>query len=199
MKKQLRGIVPLAGIAIMVAAAAAPAFGQTTVPTRENMVSQLSGLEAAAEIDVAAWRQQALDRVKSKADAVPLKRPPVTTQLLKLPQFLVEVEFDADSPIIRPASYRTLGRIADALYDPALLPFSFLIVGHTESTGRREPNLILSHRRANAIRDALVNTFKISPKRIQAVGLGEEQLLDANRPSAPINQQVQVVTVGKAL
>ena len=49
------------------------------------------------------------------------------------------------------------------------------------------------------IREVLVNTFKISPKRLQTVGLGEEQLLDSAHPAAPVNQQVQVVTVGKAL
>ena len=71
-------------------------------------------------------------------------------------------------------------------------------MGHTESTGRRDVNLTLSQRRADAIRDVLVTTFKISSKRIQAIGLGEEQLLDGARPTAPVNQQVQVMTVRKA-
>ena len=79
-----------------------------------------------------------------------------------------------------------------------MLGYKFLIVGHTVSTGRRENNLTLSQRRADVIRDMLINTFKISPKRLQTIGLGEEQLLDSARPSAPVNQQVQVVTVGKA-
>jgi hypothetical protein len=43
----------------------------------------------------------------------------------------------------------------------------------------------------------LVTTFKISSKRIQSIGLGEEQLLDADHPKAPVNQQVQVLTVRK--
>jgi outer membrane protein OmpA-like peptidoglycan-associated protein len=64
-------------------------------------------------------------------------------------------------------------------------------------TGRRESNLTLSQRRADSIRDALVTTFKISPKRLRAVGLGEEQLLDAAHPAAAINQQIQIVTVGQ--
>jgi OmpA-OmpF porin, OOP family len=55
----------------------------------------------------------------------------------------------------------------------------------------------LSQRRADAIRDVLATTFKVSSKRLQAIGLGEEQLLDAARPTAPINRQVEVVTVGK--
>jgi outer membrane protein OmpA-like peptidoglycan-associated protein len=192
-----RDIGLLTGALIMLAASAAPAGAQTTVTT-ENMVNQLTGLDAAPDIDVAALRQQALDRVKSKADAAALKRPPVADQLLKLPQSGADVQFDTDSPIIRPQSYSTLGRIADALYDPALLPYSFLIVGHTDATGKREYNLALSQRRAAAIRDVLVTTFKISPKRIQAVGLGEEQLQDPAHPTAAINQQVQIVTVGKA-
>jgi outer membrane protein OmpA-like peptidoglycan-associated protein len=161
------------------------------------MANQLAGLEATAELDVAALRQQVLDRVKSKADAVALKRPPVAAQLLKLPRLNLDIQFNPDSPVIRPDSYRMLGRIADTFADPSMLPYGFLIVGHTESTGKREYNLTLSQRRADSIRDVLVTTFKISPKRIQAVGLGEEQLQDAEHPKAPVNQQIQIVTVRK--
>jgi OmpA-OmpF porin, OOP family len=167
--------------------------------TTEDWVKQLVGLDTAPDIEVAALRQQALERVKSKADGVPLQRPPVATQLLKLPRFAVEIQFDEDSAVIRPESYRTLGRIADTLCDPALLGYKFLIVGHSVATGRRESNLTLSQKRADAIRGALVTAFKISPKRLQGVGLGEEQLLDAAHPTAPINQRVEVATLGKAL
>jgi outer membrane protein OmpA-like peptidoglycan-associated protein len=182
----------------MFATSATSAFPQATITT-EAMVGQLSGLEASADTDIVALRQRVLDRVKSKADAPSLKRPPVAAELLALPHFNVDVKFNPDSPIIRPESYQTLGRIADALYDPAMSSYGFLIVGHTESTGKREYNLTLSQRRADSIRDVLVTTFKISAKRIQAVGLGEEQLLDGNHPTAAINQQVQVMTVRKAL
>ena len=166
--------------------------------TPEDWVSKLAGLDTAPDLELAALRQQALERVKSKADGVPLQRPPVAAQLLKLPRLAVEIQFDEDSSVIRPESYRTLGRIADTLYDPALLAYKFLIVGHTVAAGRRESNLTLSQKRADAIRGALVTTFKISPKRLQGIGLGEEQLLDAAHPTAPINQRVEVATVGKA-
>ena len=66
---------------------------------------------------------------------------------------------------MQPASYQTLGRIADALVHSSMLPYGVLIVGHTESNGRRENNVFLSQRRADAIRDMLVNTFKIATKR----------------------------------
>ena len=99
---------------------------------------------------------------------------------------------------MRPESYQALGRIADALVHAQLLPYGFLIVDHIEANGKRESNALLSQRRADAIRDVLVNTFKISAKRLQSLGLGEEQLLDAAHPTAPVNQQIQILTIAKA-
>jgi OOP family OmpA-OmpF porin len=197
-RKILRQMALLTVSVIVFALHANSVLAQDAV-TAESMVSRLAGLEADPDINVAALRQQALDRVKSKADPVPLKRPPVAAPLLKLPHFGVDVQFNPDTPIIRPESYRTLGRIADVLSDPSLLRYGFLIVGHTEAGGRRDFNLTLSQRRADAIRDVLVTTFRISAKRLQAVGLGEEQLLDAMHPAAAANRQIEVVTVRNAL
>jgi OmpA-OmpF porin, OOP family len=192
----LRDAGLLAALLIMLAGPACPALAQATAPA-ENLVDQLAGLETAPELDIAALRQQATERAKSKATAAPSNRPALVPELLKLPQLSVDVLFDPDSSIIRPGSYRTLGRIADALSQPALLPYKFLIVGHTESGGRRDHNLIVSQRRADAIRDVLVTTFKISPKRLQTLGLGEEQLRDAARPPSATNRRIQVVSLGK--
>jgi OmpA-OmpF porin, OOP family len=193
----IRDICLLAGVLMVFAAPASPARAQAPV-TADDMTNRLVGLETAPDLDVAAIRQRALDRVKSKAEPVALKRPRVAPELLKLPQLLVEVQFDPDSAIVRPQSYQTLGLIADALVRAAMLPYGFLIVGRTESAGRREFNLTLSQRRADSIRDVLVTTFKISSKRLQALGLGEEQLQDANQPASLVNRQIQIVTVAKA-
>src|ERR1700694_2325509 len=181
---------------------ALPCRAQTQADgTAEDWVSKLGGLDTPPDLDLAALRQQAMDRIKAKAktDSAPLKRPPIAPDLLKLPQFAAEIKFDEDAAVVRPESYRTLGRIADTLYHPSLLGYKFLIVGHTLSTGRRENNLTLSQRRADVIREVLVNTFKISSKRLQAVGLGEEQLLDSARPAAPANQRLHLMTVGKMI
>ena len=195
--KGVRCIGLLAATMIAFAAPTSPARAQAAVTT-DDIVKRLGGLEATADLTISALRQRALERAKSKTDPAPLKRPPVATELLKLPRIAFEIQFDPDSSIIRPESYQTLGRIADALIRSTLLPYGFLIVGHTESTGKREYNVTLSQRRADSIRDALVTTFKISPKRLQALGLGEEQLQDSARPAAPVNQQLEVVTVAKA-
>jgi OmpA-OmpF porin, OOP family len=187
-------------IVALLGLAAWPSAAQTQAGApAEDWVGKLAALDTAPDLDLAALRQQALDRVKSRADAAPIKRPLLAPQLLKLPQIYADIQFDDDAAVIRPDSYRTLGRIADTLYDPSLLGYKFLIIGNTVSTGRRDNNLTLSQRRADVIRDVLVNTFKISPKRLQAIGLGEEQLRDVAHPTAPVNQGIQVATVGSAL
>jgi OOP family OmpA-OmpF porin len=165
------------------------------VPTIETMVDTLAKLEAPSDLEVPALRQQAADRIKTRADLNPVKRPLISRELNRLPHINVDIQFNPDSPVIRPESYRTIGRIADALTNPALMSYTFLIVGRMDANGRRDNNLALSQRRAEAVRDALVTTFKISSKRILAVGLGEEQLVDANNPKAPINQQAMIVTL----
>jgi len=194
-RRLFRNAAPLA-LLIALAALASPVLAQTPAPA-ENLADQLAGSEGAPELDLAALRQQAAERSKSRATAAPANRPPLVPELLKLPQVSLEVLFDPDSSIIRPGSYGTLGRIADALTQPALLPYRFLIVGHTETGGRRDHNVIVSQRRSDAIRDALVTTFKLSPKRLQSLGLGEEQLRDAAKPAAPANRRIQIVNVGK--
>ncbi len=184
----------LLGFAAPPAQAQAPAAN-----TSEEWVKRLDGLDTAPELDLAGLRQQLMERVKSKVEPVPSKRPPAVPELLKLPQLLADIQFDEDAAVVRPDSYRVLGRIADTLTHPSLLGYKFLIVGHTPSTGRRDHNLTLSQRRADVIRDVLVNTFKLSSKRLQSIGLGEEQLMDRARPTAPINAQVHLMTVGKML
>jgi len=193
-RKVRRSLGPLTFCLVLAMPAAARA--QST-DTPENMVGQLADQEAIPDVDVAVLRQQAVDRIKSKADGVALERPPLSAQLRTLPHIDLEIQFNPDSPVIRPDSYRMIGRLADALADPRLLPYGFMIVGHTESTGRRDYNLTLSQRRADSIRDVLVTTFRISPKRVQAVGLGEEQLQDARHPKAPVNHQMQIMTARK--
>jgi outer membrane protein OmpA-like peptidoglycan-associated protein len=195
----LRNIGLLAG-ALLLMALAPSAWAQTAV-TRDDIVSKLDHFDTAPELDLPALRQQVLERSRSRSrnEPPPQKRPLIAPELTKLPSFNVDIDFDVDTPIVRPGSYETLGRLADAMVHSSLLPYSFLIVGHINANGKRESNAVLSQRRADAVRDILVNTFKISAKRLQSVGLGEEQLLDPAHPTAAANDQLQIMTVAKAL
>jgi OOP family OmpA-OmpF porin len=184
-------------VAVLIGLTASPSSvrAQATAAA-EDSVAKLSRVENLPDIDVAALKQTVTDRVKFKADNIALKRPPVAAQLLKLPRIGIDIHFDEDTAIVRPDSYRAMGLIADTLLRPALLPYKFLIIGHSISTGRRDINLALSQRRADSVRDVLINTFKIPATRVQSIGLGEEQFLDSARPTAPVNQQVEVATLG---
>jgi outer membrane protein OmpA-like peptidoglycan-associated protein len=192
---RLRRAALLLGALSLLALPMAAARAQSTISSAD-IIEKLA-VEGDGDIDLAALRQQAADRIKARADAQPQKRPPIAPQLSKLPQLRFDIVFDPDSSLIRPASYQAIGSIADALTDPKLRPYRYLIVDHVESAGRRDHNLILSQRRAESVRDVLVNTFKVAPKRLQALGLGEEQLQDINRPASPANARVQIIAFGK--
>jgi len=86
--------------------------------------------------------------------------------------------------------------MADALHHPVLLGYKFFVIGHTNAVGGREYNLKLSQRRAEAIRAALINPFGVDPARLEAVGLGEEQLRDPLHPDSQINRRVQLINIG---
>lgn len=185
-------------IAVLMVAVSAPVRSQEI--TREDIVRQLNRLETTPTLDLPALKQQTQERskIRSRNEPPPQKRTPIAPELMTLPAFNVDIQFDVDTPIVRPESYQAVGRIADAMVYADLLPYTFLIVGHIEANGKRESNVILSQRRADAIRDILANTFKVSVKRLQSVGLGEEQLLDPSKPTAPVNQQIQIITIAKA-
>jgi outer membrane protein OmpA-like peptidoglycan-associated protein len=192
--RQIGLLLTLAAFAGSPSRAQAPA-----APARDDIVNALSQFDTGPELDIAALKQKIAERSKmrGKKEPEPSKRPPVVPELKGLPTFNVTIKFDVDTPIILPESYETVGRLADAFVNAPLLPYTFLIVGHTDSNGKREANVILSQRRADAIRDVLVNTFKVSAKRLQSLGLGEEQFIDQAHPASPVNLQIQIVTIGK--
>jgi len=186
-----------AALVLVIPLAVSPAQAQTSL-TSNDLVSSLQGIEAApAGISAALLRKQALDGIRDPTRANPINREPLSAQLGQLAQFTVVINFDFNSARIRPESYRTVGLIADSLYHPYLQGYRFLVVGHTDSVGSREANLKLSQQRADAIRDALIDPFGISPARIEAVGLGEEQLLDRANPKAAENRRVQLINIGR--
>jgi OOP family OmpA-OmpF porin len=192
------------GLLVTALAILAASFSPTrshAAPARDDIVNALKNFDSAPDFqpDIPALKQKISDRSKmrGKNEPEPSKRPLIVPELKDLPTFTVSIDFDSDTPVVRPSSYEAVGRIADALVQANLLPYTFLIVGHTDSNGRREANALLSQRRADAIRDSLVNTFKISSKRIQSLGLGEEQFVDQAHPTSPVNLQIQIVTIAK--
>jgi outer membrane protein OmpA-like peptidoglycan-associated protein len=150
----------------------------------------------AANLDIDTLRRDVEKRIQEEGTENAASPPPTLQALAKMPNLTVEIQFDFDSGWIRPASWETVGIIADALHHPVLLSDKFVVVGHTDAKGSRDYNLKLSQRRADAVRDMLISTFRIEPSRLIAVGLGEEQLQDPNNPDADVNRRVQLLNIG---
>lgn len=176
--------------------AASPAAAQAFTPNSEIVQGLTSAVGDVPAVSAESLR--GLAEAHMQYQGPPDSRPPLALQLDQLAQINVEIEFDLNSAMVKPASYRTLGAIADAMHNPELLGYKFLVVGNTDATGTRTYNMKLSQERADAIASALTTTFRVDPRRIQAVGLGEEALQDTKHPDAAINRRVQIFNIGHA-
>jgi outer membrane protein OmpA-like peptidoglycan-associated protein len=188
-------IYAVAALILAVAATVAAAdtrLNSGQIATSLAAVSNNGGLDLTA----AQMRQAVLDNIRNYPGALP-PRALNFPQLANLAQFTVEINFNFNSAVIRPESYRDVGAIADALHNPILLGYGFLVIGHTDSVGGRMYNVGLSQRRAEAIVAALVNPFGVNPAILQPVGMGEEQLRDPAHPTSGVNRRVQLINVGK--
>lgn len=170
--------------------------GAQNMLSTEQIVESLRGVEREATLNPQQLRDAALQNIKRNPGENAPKGVPMVNLMENLRQFNVEINFDFDSDRIKPDSFVAMGAIADALHTPYLLHQKFLIVGHTDARGTREYNLGLSQRRADAVREALVTTFRVPPESVQAVGLGEEDLRDPANPDAAVNRRVQLINTG---
>jgi len=193
MRAGLYGLLILAVVSV----GALPSVAQIAL-RKNDLVNSLQGLEDASKnLDVVVlWRLLA-QSMQDPARTNRMNRAPLSEELNKLAQITIAIQFDLNSARIRPESYRSVGLMADALHHPYLLGYRFLIVGHTDARGNREYNLKLSQQRADAIREALVNPFGVDRRRLDALGLGEEQLLRPSSPEAAENRRVQLINIGQ--
>jgi len=79
--------------------------------------------------------------------------------------------FDSGSDKIKPESYGTLKKIAEALIAESAM--NIKIIGHTDADGNDASNQDLSERRAASVKNALADEFFISEDRIATDGKGE--------------------------
>ena len=164
-----------------------------------DILKSLAGTGQAArasDLNLDALRRDVEKRIQVEGTENAASPPPVLQALAKMPNLTVQIQFDFDSDWIRPASWETVGVIADALHHPLLLSNAFAVVGHTDAKGKRDYNLKLSQRRADEVRNMLISMFRIPPGRLVALGLGEEQLQDQSNPDAGVNRRVQLLNIG---
>ncbi len=79
--------------------------------------------------------------------------------------------FDSGSANIQPQSLGIVRQISQVLMQDENI--NLMIVGHTDSDGNDDANLKLSKSRAEAVKSALINIYKISGERLTTNGKGE--------------------------
>jgi outer membrane protein OmpA-like peptidoglycan-associated protein len=91
--------------------------------------------------------------------------------------FRGDVTFDTDSAIVRPGLYSEIERIANILikYPDTVIQ----VEGHTDSTGSESYNMDLSARRAEAVKNLLVQKG-VDPSRILTLAFGESKSIASN-------------------
>ncbi|HVG57833.1 MAG TPA: immunoglobulin-like domain-containing protein [Hyalangium sp.] len=106
-----------------------------------------------------------------------------------------KVHFDFDKATIQPRSFGLLDQVARVLREhPEILTVS--INGHTDSQGPADYNRNLSQRRAESVREYLIQKGGIAPERLQAQGFGEDQPIETNATNAgrAANRRVEFLT-----
>ena len=88
-----------------------------------------------------------------------------------------DIVFEVDKAKIRPSSDKALQEVVTVLKENPSL--NLTVEGHTDSTGTNEYNLELSKKRADAVKDYLVDAG-IDAKRIETVGYGESRPVAEN-------------------
>lgn len=94
-----------------------------------------------------------------------------------LKEALEGIEFESGRDIIKPTSYAILDQVVEVMKNNT--EYKLKIAGHTDSMGKDESNLILSHKRAEAAKNYLIEKG-IDESRLDAVGYGETKPIASN-------------------
>lgn len=103
--------------------------------------------------------------------------------------FKSEAFFDSNSSMLKPGAYTEIDRVAGVLnkYPQTTIQ----VAGHTDSRGSEQSNLELSQRRADAVKNALVQRG-VDPMRVQTYGYGEAQPISS---SDAMNRRVEIIII----
>lgn len=103
--------------------------------------------------------------------------------------------FATNSAEVKSDNEGTIKEVAAAMTeDPDL---RIRIIGHTDAVGKQEANQILSAKRAESVRSALVKTYKINADRIETEGKGSNSPVadDSSEAGKTRNRRVEFIKI----
>jgi len=130
-------------------------------------------------------QEQELRNVMAASEASSIRR----SQDVLVATFKGETFFNHDSAVLLPGGHAEMARIAGVLnkYNQTQIE----VGGHTDSTGSEQYNQELSLRRAESVKNTLVQQG-IAPSRIRTVGYGESQPISSSNAA---NRRVEITIV----
>lgn len=126
-----------------------------------------------------------------EAAPAPVAEPVAAEEPMELVRVELDVKFDFDKSNVKEESYGDIKNLADFMKQ---YPQTTTVVeGHTDSKGTDAYNQSLSERRANAVRDVLVNQYGVEANRVNAAGYGEARPVADNATDAgrAVNRRVE--------
>lgn len=111
------------------------------------------------------------------------KCPETTTTQAPEIEIMQKVHFDFNRATIKKVSYPVLNDVVAIIKSNPDAVRSVSIQGHTDAIGSDEYNQSLSERRANAVKEYLINQG-VSAGMLNSVGYGESQPIDTNESAA---------------
>jgi len=104
-----------------------------------------------------------------------------STETRVLQDAMKGIQFETGKAVIKPASYNTLNQVANVFLNNPY--YQVEVQGHTDSTGNPDKNLILSQKRADAVRDYLISRG-VPASQLTSVGYGDTKPIDTNETKA---------------
>lgn len=121
----------------------------------------------------------------------PVVEQPVVEEAPQVVRVELDVKFDFDKAKVKEESYGDIKSLADFMNQYPQTTTT--VEGHTDSVGTDAYNQKLSERRANAVREVLVNQYGVGSERVSSVGYGESRPVADNATEAgrAINRRVE--------
>jgi len=185
--RQQKGTATGAAIGGVIGAGLGQAIGRDTKGTLIGAgigaaLGGIAGNQIAAYMD---RQEQELRNVMAESDAVNIQR----TQDVLSATFKGDIFFDVNSSTLKPGAYSEVDRISKVLNNYPQT--TIRVEGHTDSTGPADYNQRLSEKRAETVKNALVQRT-VDTRRIKAVGFGESQPISSDNAT---NRRVSIVIV----
>ncbi|UTW07596.1 OmpA family protein [Pseudomonas benzenivorans] len=121
----------------------------------------------------------------------PTPEPVQAEEPMEMVRVELDVKFDFDKDRVKEESYSDIKNLADFMNQYPQTRTT--VEGHTDAVGTDAYNQKLSERRANAVRQVLVDQYGVSGERVNAVGYGETRPVADNASDAgrAINRRVE--------